>query len=573
MEVRVGIATGEVVAAGRGLGGGDLGLTGEAITTAARMQSLARPGEILLDGPTVAAARGRLAVDDRGSVVLRGQSTAIELYALLGESGLSAWTSHRAPPVGPLVGREREVAALADALRVCATTGLGSVVVLVGDAGVGKSRLLAAMEGPAHELGFAWTWTENVSYGRGEPYRYARLFAQTIADEHGIDSGTYARGLLFDGELDAGSARRFGGAIAAVARDAAFSGWEAELQDIPADPAEVVSTLVEVAARYIDRLLATGGPRVLVIDDLHWLDTSSVGMVELLVDTASSRPLVVLASTRPGDLPTWIDRPGVRHIDVGGLAEPETAQLATFVARAAVDAEDARSIHDRTGGNPLFVSETVRAYLEDGTLTWRDGRVALVDGAETHLPITLRTVLGARIDGLDPEARETVSVASVIGNGFGETLLTELLGQPPTPRCLARLAESSLIVPVGDGDWRFAHALIRDVAYAGVLASRRRTLHARLAEYFESHPGSAGLGEVALQWAAAGDAPRGIPSLRGAAASALALGAVAEAAAFWQHAAELAEATDPEAAARDRAQAESALDAARVIRETAGIEG
>jgi class 3 adenylate cyclase len=570
LEVRVGIATGEVVAAGRAMGGGDLGLTGEAITTAARIQSLARPGEILLDGPTLAAARGRLAVDDRGSVVLRGQSTAVQLYAVLGEAGMAAWTTHRAPPQGPLIGRESEVAVLADALRTCASTGVGGIVVLVGDAGVGKSRLLAAMEPIARDLGFAWTWTENVSYGRGEPYRYARLFAQTIADEHGVDSGAFARSLLFTADLGAESARRFGGAIAAVARDAAFSGWEAELPDVPADPAEVVSTLTEVAARYIDRLLDTAGPRVLVVDDLHWLDVSSVGMVELLVDTAASRPLVVLASTRPGDLPTWIDRPGVRRLDIDGLAEPETAQLATLVARAAVDADGARSIHVRTGGNPLFVSETVRAFLEDGTLAWRNGRVALVDGNEPRLPITLRTVLGARIDGLDPEAHETVSVASVIGIGFSEALLAELLDRAPSASCLARLAEASLIVPVGDGDWRFSHALIRDVAYAGVLTTRRRVLHARLAGYLESHPGSAGLGELAMQWAAAGDATRGIPSLRDAAASAMALGAAAEAAAFWRQAADLAEASDPVAAARDRERAEAALESVRAIREAAG---
>jgi class 3 adenylate cyclase len=572
LEVRVGIATGEVVAAGRALRGGDLGLTGEAITTAARIQTLARPGEILLDGPTLAAARGRLAVDDRGSVVLRGQSTAVELHALLGESGLSAWTTHRAPPPGPLIGREAEIAVLADALRTCATTGVGGIVVLVGDAGVGKSRLLAAMEAPARALGFAWTWTENVSYARGEPYRYARLFAQTVADEQGIDSGSYARSLLFTGELDAESARRYGGAIAAVARDASFSGWESELADVPTDPAEVVSTLTEVAALYIDRLLDTAGPRVLVIDDLHWLDESSIGMVELLVETASTRPLVVLVSTRPDDLPGWIGRAGVRRLDVAGLTEPETAQLATLVARAALDAEGARHIHVRTGGNPLFVSETVRAFLEDGTLAWRDGRVALVEGGEPRVPITLRTVLGARIDGLDPEARETLSVASVIGIGFGQALLEELLGRVPSPPCLARLAEASLVMPVGDGDWRFAHALIRDVAYAGVLTSRRRVLHARLAAYFESHPGSAGLGEIAMQWAAAGDAARGIPSLRDAAVSAMALGAVAEAAAFWRQAADLAETTDPAAAAHDRASADAAIEAARAIRETVGLD-
>ena len=178
-------------------------------------------------------------------------------------------------------------------------------MVVIGEAGVGKSRLLAAVEPSARSAGFAWTWTENVSYARGEPYRYGRLFAQTVADERGVDSGTFARQLLFTGDVGPDQVRRYGGAIAAIARDAAFSGWEAEAADAPVDPDEVSAILTEVAARYIERLLATAGPRVVVIDDLHWLDQSSVGMVALLVATAaggrsSCSSVPVLACSRVG---------------------------------------------------------------------------------------------------------------------------------------------------------------------------------------------------------------------------------------------------------------------------------
>ena len=141
---------------------------------------------------------------------------------------------------------------------------------------MGKSRLLAAAEAHARARGFAWTWTENVSYARGEPYRFARLFAQTVADEHGVDSGSFTRHLLFTDDLEPEEARRFGGAIAAIARDASFTGWEAEAPFTPTDPAEVAKALTEVASRYIDRLLTVAGPRIIVIDDLHWLDPSSV---------------------------------------------------------------------------------------------------------------------------------------------------------------------------------------------------------------------------------------------------------------------------------------------------------
>ena len=148
-------------------------------------------------------------------------------------------------------------------------------------------------------LASAWTWTENVSYGRGEPYRWARLFAQVVADEHGVDSGSLVRRFVFTDDLSPETARRFGGSIAAIARDAAFSGWEDESADVPADPAEVTATLAEVAARYVDRLFESTGPRVVVIDDLHWLDPSSDGMVELVVETIATTTRS--SSSRPPD--------------------------------------------------------------------------------------------------------------------------------------------------------------------------------------------------------------------------------------------------------------------------------
>lgn len=542
MEVRIGIATGEVVASSTGpTRDGDLGLTGEAITTAARIQSLARPGEILLDGTTRASARERLATADRGSVVLRGQSTAVELHALLGEAGMGAWTPHRTAAWGPMIGREDEIGrARALLARLRDERPRGGIAVVVGEAGMGKTRLLAALEDDARALGLAWTWTENVSYGRGDPYRFARLFAQTVADEHGTDSGTFARSLLFTDDLAPEDARRFGGSIAAIARDAAFSGWEAEAPHMPVDPAEVSATLMEVAARYIERLMVLDGPRVVVIDDVHWLDPSSIGMVELLADVTTRHPLALLVGSRPGRLPSWAEGDAVVRIDLAGLSEPETARLATLVARAAVDAEGARRIHERTDGNPLFVGETVRAYLEDGTLALRDGRVAITDPEAATLPVTLRAVLGARIDALDREARDVLDVASVIGIRFDAGGVSGLLGgPPPAPVVMERLADAALIVPGEDDDWRFAHALIHDAAYEGLLASRRRTLHGRMADQLERGRSAVTLGAVARHRAAAGDVERALPLLREAAAVASALGATAEASAFERQAEEL----------------------------------
>jgi predicted ATPase len=189
------------------------------------------------------------------------------------------------------------------------------------------------------------------------------------------------------------------------------------------------------------------------------------------------------------------------------------------------------------------------------------------------VPVTLRAVLGARIDALDAASRETLRVASVIGIAFREGPLVDLLGTAPAPGALERLAGAGLISPSGGGAWRFAHPLIRDAAYSGILASRRRLLHARMADHLESQTAVAvPLGQLATHRAAAGDPARALPLLREAAVFAMGMGAAAEAAAFWHQAAELSAPADPEAAAADQARADEATAAARALREAAAVE-
>ena len=556
-EVRIGLATGEVVAGSRGDGTGDLAVTGEAITTAARIQSLARPGEILLDEATVRGGRDRLAVDDRGSVVLRGQSSDVHVYALTGEVGLAWPRRHRATPEGPLVGRRDDTARIRKVLRRTKRTGQGAVVLLTGEAGMGKSRLVSDFEGEARDLGFAWTWTENVSYGRGEPYRFARVFAQAVADEHGTDSGSFARQLLFDEETDPATVRRYAGAIAAIARAASFSGWEAEADLVPDDPAETAAILGEVGIAYIERLLEMDGPRVVVLDDVHWIDTSSVGLLELIVSTAAARSLVLVATMRPGPLPAWADLPHVDRIDLAGLRAPETAQLATIVARAALDAQDARRIHERTQGNPLFIGETVRASIEDGTLELRDGRMSLV---ESRAPQTAVDAAGSagrphrrpRPDGTGRPRRGLRHRHRIPGRRAGGP------ARAADPATDAR--------PAGRFGARAAGGR-RDVA----IQSTRSSTRPRMPGYWrradaacipgwrigsKSGPGPVSIPALAVHRAASGDAERAIPLLVEAAASAASMGAASEAAGFWRTAAELTK--EPGDRARFRDAAESA---------------
>ena len=562
LTVRIGVATGEVVAAPRGVPGTrEVSLTGPAVVIAARIQGLAGPGEILLDEATLRASRGRLDVDDRGTRLLRGHTAPVQVHALRSDRSLSA----AEPPAGRLIGRRAERGHLRRLLDECRATGTGRIGVVIGEPGMGKSRLLADLETEARSKGFWWTWTENVSYGTSEPYRFVRHLAQVIADEQGTDSGSMARRLLFTDDLDPETAHRFAGGIAAIAREASASGWEAEETFVPADPAEMTSAILDACRRYTLRLAEVLGPRVIVIDDVHWTDRSSMPMIDQLVAMARHLPLVILLGSRPGSLAERYAglspaRPAApfadARIDLAGLAQSETAELASIVAGAELDATGARTVHHRTGGNPLFVGETVRALLDDGSLAIEEGRVLLIRETGGELPVTLRALLGARIDALSAAARDAIGVASVIGITFDAALVGDLVGHPLPPRVLDRLAHSALVVPVeGRTSWRFAHALIRDAAYAGLLTSRRKALHARLADRLEAAP-AAGIGEAALHRVAAGEHARALPLLEEAARQARAIGAISEAAGFYATAAEVT-AGDPIRAAEYRQAADA----------------
>jgi AAA ATPase domain/Adenylate and Guanylate cyclase catalytic domain len=543
LAVRIGIATGEVVAAPRDVPGvSEVSLTGPAVVIAARMQGLAGPGEILIDETTLRASRGRLVADGRGTRTLRGHPGEIPVFALRSDLGLQP----AAPQGGRLIGREHERARLRALIDATHSTGIGRVAVVIGEAGIGKSRLLSDLETDARGARFRWTLVENVSYGTGEPYRFARAFAQAVADEEGTDSGTFARRLLFTDDIPPEQAKRMAGAIAAIAREAAFSGWEAEAALAPTNPADVRVGVLDVSLRYTRRLAETLGPRIVVIDDLHWADRSSLPIIELLVQTARSVPFVYLLGSRSGALPAWLDRDDVERIVLGGLDQAEVGALAASVTGASLGEDDARVVHERTAGNPLFVNETIRAMLEDGRLEIQDGRARLLgERGSGSLPVTLRALLGARIDALPEAAREVIDVASVIGVAFERPMVERLSQRRIRGPIVQRLIDSALIVATDDPNaLRFAHDLIRDVTYAGLLTARRRALHSRLADLYERAPRT-GIGRAAIHRAAAGEAERALPMLEESAQRALALGANAEAAGFWRMAADLVGDDDP----------------------------
>jgi predicted ATPase len=284
----------------------------------------------------------------------------------------------------------------------------------------------------------------------------------------------------------------------------------------------------------MDRLIEIDGPRVMVIDDLHWLDQSSAGIFEELVGLTDALPLALLVGGRPGSWPATLDRSRLIRISLEGLDVAETGELARSVAGVAVQPDDILRLHARTGGNPLFIGETVRAIVDDGAIT-ADGRLALGGPGHQPVPATLRALLGSRIDALTPESRAVLRVASVLGMSFHEDVVDDVLAEHVDAARYERLAEAAMIVPIdASGGWRFCHPLIHDAAYAGLLATDRKALHTRVADRMEAGARTGAIGAIARHRAEAGDAVRAVPALIRAAESAVALGARAEAAAYLE---------------------------------------
>lgn len=553
LELRIGIATGEVVAGVREMAGSrSVALTGESMTTAARLQQLAEPGEVLLDQHTAAAAGPRIAVEIAGERVLRGQSRAVVVHKLHSVLRPIGYASQR--PI-PLVGRDAERARLIDLLNNTAATGHGGAVVITGEAGVGKSRLLSDIEDEARAAGFSWIWIDNAPHGVDMPYRAVRNLVEWLADEKGVNAGILGHEVFVDSadDQDPEAMRLVLGALATLALDSKMllipeEGWDAD--SLPSiDPAELLDGFRLAARRWIGYMVADK-PRCVVLDDFHWIDPSSRVLMAEMVRLAAEVPLIVLTCARPPVLPEWVALPHVELIELAGLDADATEQLGTAMAGGDLEAESVEWLYQRTSGNALFLTEILRT-LGDGGRLERVGEHLRIDvgAARRSLPLSLRALLGARIDALPVGPRGALELASVIGMTFPEWLLCELRGLDSEASELALLAEAGIVVRADEGaeggpKWRFKHQLFMDAAYGRLLAPRRRQLHTALADRLERVEPPVGAAELARHRVAAGDTERALPLLRQAAREAALMGAVAEAEGFLSAEAALRE-SDP----------------------------
>jgi len=449
LAVRIGLYSGEVVS-GDASSGGVL-VTGDAVNVAARLQQAAAPGEILLGGPTYRLARHVISAELIEPVDAKGKSQPVTAYRLL--SVLAGGTASARPARAPMVGRREELETLNAAFAEAVGSRSCRLCVIVGEAGVGKSRLAAEFQ---RRLAGTVLYGQSLPYGEGITYwPLAEVIRQAagIRDEHSVRA---ARARI--STLLAGEPRR--SRVASVL-------WQA------LGLAEGAASSVDIAwaARKFVEALARERPLVVCLDELQWAEASFLDLIESVVARSRDAPILLLGLARPEFLR---QRPGWATLRLEPLADVEATEL---VAQLADLGEDTRSrVIARAEGNPLFVEELVAAIVED---------------PELELPPTLDALLSARLDRLEPTARTVIERGSIEGEAFHrgavEALSDDLSG-PSIAGALEALAAAELIHPsqssfAGDVSYRFHHILIRDAAYRGIAKKVRAELHERFANW------------------------------------------------------------------------------------------
>jgi class 3 adenylate cyclase/predicted ATPase len=484
LAVRVGIHTGLVVVGE--VGGGSrreqLAL-GEAPNVAARLEALAEPGTVVISAATHRLIERRFSCRDLGAQALRGIATPQAVHQVLGErtagrraDGLpTAWTT-------PLVGRERDLALVLERWEIAAE-GLGQVVLLSGEAGIGKTRIAQTVVTRLHAA--AHTRLD----GRCSPYRQhspmhvvAELVEAALGHERDDTPDMLARRLertLAQYGLAPDEALPLLCGLLGLPRSAASPvvWWSPQRQR-----ERTIETVLEVF-----RALATLRPVLVLVEDLHWIDASSLELLSVLVDQVATAPICVLLTARPDFRPPWAARSHITQITLTRLPRRYSEQMVLSVAgNKPLPPEILQHVVQGADGVPLFVEEITKMVLESGVLWESDERYELSGPLQPlAIPATLQDSLTARLDRLG-EAKPVAQLAAVIGREFSYELLEAIcrLDSATLQRELERLVDAELLYQRGrppGASYLFKHALIQEAAYRSLLRTTLQQYHRRIA--------------------------------------------------------------------------------------------
>jgi len=529
LKARVGIATGVVVV-------GDLGaeqdVVGETVNLAARLQALAEPGAVVIAAGTRRLTGELFDYRDLGPLALKGFALPVRAWQVLGSSAVDSRFAALRSARAPLVGREEEIELL---LRrwAQAQSGEGRVVLLSGEAGIGKSRLVGALQ-------------ERL---RGEPH----LALLCFASPHHTDTTLFP--IIAQLERAAGFARDATAELKMARLQALLAEGSGKPEEI-----ELIADLLSLPSRAHhpapeqsprrrkERTLAALAsqlegaaarqPVLLIYEDAHWLDPTTRELLDLTVERVASLPVLLVITFRPDFVPSWLGRSHVTLHTLNRLGSRQAvAMVDQIVGAKELPAAVRDEIIDRTDGVPLFIEELTKAVLETGLLREESERYVLTGPLPPlAIPTTLHASLMARLDRLGM-AKEVAQVAAAIGRQSAHEFIRAVLAIPDEQLrdALDQLVAADLIHRRGappDAVYTFKHALVQDAAYSTLLRGRRMQLHAAIAQTLEKkfpEIAAAQPARLAQHCAEAGQAEKAIGYWLSAGRQALARSALAEA--------------------------------------------
>jgi class 3 adenylate cyclase/predicted ATPase len=535
LAARVGISTGTVVV-GDLIGAGaaqEQAVVGEAPNLAARLQSLAEPGTVVVGPSTRKLLGASFECEDLGDKTLAGINVPVRAWRVLRPSKAGRFDAMRRAVLAPLVGREEEVALLARRWELV-RQGKGQVVVLSGEPGIGKSRLVRVLrESIAADV------HARLGY-QCSPFQIGTAFHPIVAQIENAARFTAQEG---PGEKFEQLRKLLGRAVKITLHDLAvfaallsLPGGE-RFPEIEPDPKRRKARIRGAILRQFEGLAAQH-PVLCIFEDVHWSDPSTMDLLQHLVEWIPTRPVLLLVTCRPEFISPWT---GLAHCMLMSLSRMSTSETTELLARVAggkqLPDDVVLQIVHKTDGIPLFVEELTRAIIESGILQLREGAYVLTTALPAlSIPATLHDSLMARLDRR-PGTRQVAQLGAAIGRSFDYRLLSAVAGGDDTALtgALAQLEEASLLLRRGtppDSSYSFRHVLIQQAAYGSLLRATREDYHRRIAAAMERQSADFGKMDTALlahQYAEGGMMGTAVRYLRQAGETAVAASAFTEA--------------------------------------------
>ncbi len=488
VQIRVGINSGEVVV--RSIGSDlhmDYTAVGQSTHLAARMEQMAMPGSILMTGESLRLAEGYVQVKPLGPVAVKGLSESVEVYEVVGAGPVRSRLQAAATRgLSRFVGRQAEMEALGQALEK-ARGDHGQVVALVGEPGVGKSRIFWELTHSHRAHGWLILESGSVSYGKATAYLpvidlLKAYFQIELRDEaRKVREKLTGKLLTLDRTLES-TLPAFLALLDLPVEDAA---WQA------LDPPQRRQRTLDGVKRLLLRESQVQ-PLLLVFEDLHWIDSETQALLNSLIESLPTARVLLLVNYRPEYQHEWGSKTYYTQLRIDPLPSESAEEL--LLALLGDDTGLGplkRLLIERTEGNPFFLEESVRTLVETHALAGDRGAYRLVKPRQSiQVPATVQAVLAARIDRLPPEEKNLLQTAAAVGKDVSFAVLHAVadLSEEALRHGLAHLQAAEFLYETSlfpDLEYTFKHALTHEVAYGSLLQERKRVLHARIVEAIE----------------------------------------------------------------------------------------